>query len=127
MDARSGDRGSEGAVKVRLLISGEDEHRAHREVLGAAIKEVMPRHEVTVCQSSEFEGELERLEPQVVIFGRFRPAEPAGDTLAWVELSMDPTQPTKIRVGESRWAVDNPSLEDLFFVIDKAEGLARSE
>ncbi len=112
---------------MRLLISGEDEHRAHREVLGAVIKEVMPRLEVSVCRCGEFEEELERLEPQVVIYCRFRLAEPTDSTLAWVELSMGPNQPTKIRVGESRWAVDNPSLEDLFLVIDKVEELARSE
>jgi hypothetical protein len=96
-------------------------------VLGSAIKEVRPRLEVSVCRFGEFEGELERLEPQVVICGRFCPAQPGGETLAWVELSMDPDQPTKIRVGESRWEIDNPSLEDLLSVVDEAEGLARSE
>jgi hypothetical protein len=121
---------AKGAVRshVRLLITAEDEHRAHREVLGGAIKEIRPRLEVTVSGFGDFEGELERLEPQVVICGRFRPVEPTtGDTLAWVELSMDPNQPTKIRVGESRWDCRSPSLEDLLSVIDEAEGLARSE
>ena len=113
---------------MRLLITAEDERRAHREVLGAAIKEVRPHLEVTVSGFGELEGELERLEPQMVICGRFRPAEPTtGETLAWVELSMGPDQPTKIRVGESRWEIDNPSLEDLLTVIDEAERLARSE
>jgi hypothetical protein len=114
---------------VHLLITTEDERRAHREMLGSAIKELRPRLEVTVCGFGEFEGELQRLEPQAVICGRFRMEEPGGEALAWVELSLDaldPDQPTKIRVGASRWDVPNPSLEDLLSVIDKAEQLARS-
>jgi hypothetical protein len=125
--ARTGEHGSKVAAKVRLLITAEDEHRAHREVLGAAIKEVRPRLEVTICRFGKFEGELERLEPQMVICGRFRPVQPSDDTLAWVELFMNPNQPTKIRVGENCWEIDNPSLEDLLSVIDEAERLSRFE
>ena len=112
---------------MRLLITAEDEHRAHRELLGTVIKKVRPRLEVVVSRFGELERELERLEPHVVICGRFCPAEPDGDTLAWVALSLDPNQPTKVRVGENRWAIHNPSLEDLLSVIDEAERLARSE
>ena len=109
------------------MITAVDERRAHREVLGRAIEVLRPRLEVTVSGFGEFEGELGRLEPQVVICGRFRPAEPDGDPLAWVALSLDPQRPTKVRVGGSRWDIHNPSLEDLLSVIDKAERLARSE
>ena len=114
---------------MRLLITVEDERRAHREMLGSALKELRPHLEVTVCRFGEFEGELQRLEPQVVICGRFRMEEPADNTLAWVELSLDPLdpdQPTKIRVGGDRWDIPNPSLEELLSVIDEAERLARS-
>ena len=127
--ARSGSRGSEGAVKMRILIAVEDERRVYREALGSAIEEWRPRLEVAVCRFGEFEGQLQRLEPQVVICGRFRMEEPGDDTLAWVELSLDPldpNQPTKIRMGQSRWDIHNPSLKDLLWVIDEAEQLALS-
>ena len=109
------------------MITAEDEYRLHREVLGRAVEGLRPRLRVTVSGFGEFEGELGRLEPQVVICGRIPPAEPGDDTLAWVALSLDPFRPTKVRVGGSRWDIVNPSLEDLLSVIDKAERLARSE
>jgi hypothetical protein len=112
---------------MRLLVTGEDEYRLHREVLGGAIRALRPRLEVTVCGFGEFEGELGRLEPQAVICGRFSPAEPGDGALAWVAFCLDPYRPTKVRVGGSRWDIRNASLEHLLSVIDKAERLARSE
>ena len=40
-------------------------------------------------------------------------------TPAWIELSLDPTQPTKIRVGERYLERTNPTLSELVEIIDE--------
>ena len=41
--------------------------------------------------------------------------------VAWVELSLDPERPSRVRLGEQRWETLNPSLEELLSVVDEAE------
>jgi hypothetical protein len=48
-----------------------------------------------------------------------RKAVDKGGRLAWIELSLDPTSPTKISVGQRRWERTNSTLEDLLEVIDE--------
>ncbi len=106
-----------------MLVATEDEYRAYREVIAAGIETLRPGTEVTAIGLDQLEGELARLEPQVVVCTR-----PAGSgvRLAWVELSLDPTRPTKISLGGRRSESTNPALETLLAVIDEAEGLPRT-
>ena len=66
------------------------------------------------------EEELERFEPQVVICGGHEDVE-ANSRPAWIELSLDPTQPTKISVGARYLERINPGVEALVEVIDELE------
>jgi len=116
-------RGRTSEVQTRVLIAIENEYRAYREVIAAGIGTLRPGTEVTTVELDWLEGELARLDPEVVVCSR-----PAGSgvRLAWVELSLDPTRPTKISLGGRRSESTNLALETLLAVIDDADGLPRS-
>ena len=108
------------------MVAMEDEYRAYREVIAAALETLRPGTEVTAIELDRLDGELARLDPQVVVCSRpGGPAEAEG-RLAWVELSLNPTRPTKIYLGGRRSESVDPTLETLLTVIDEAEGLPQT-
>jgi hypothetical protein len=112
--------GQEGAHRLRVLVAFEDDYRAYREVIAAGIGVLRPRAEVRTANPDALEEELERFKPQVVICGRPESASPS-DVPAWIELSLDPLRPGRIRVGDRRWESTNPTLDVLLGVIDEVE------
>ena len=108
-----------------MLVATEDEYRAYREVLAAGIEALRPGTEVAAVGLDRLEGELARLDPEVVVCSRPDPAGP-GVRRAWIELSLDSTRPARISLGGRRSESTNPTLETLLAVIDDAEGLPRS-
>ena len=105
---------------MRVLVAFEDDYRAYREVIAAGIGVLRPRAEVRTANPDALEEELERFKPQVVICGRPESASPS-DVPAWIELSLDPLRPGRIRVGDRRWESTNPTLDVLLGVIDEVE------
>jgi len=94
-------------------------------VLAAGVETLRPDTEVTAIGLDRLEVELARLDPQVVVCSRPGGTTEAGGRLAWIELSLDPTRPTKIFLGGRHSESTNPTLEALLAVIDEAEGLSR--
>jgi len=96
-------------------------------VIAAGLETLRPGTEVAAIGLDQLEGELARLGPQVVVCSRpGRLAEVEG-RLAWVEISLDPTRPTKISFGGGRHSEStNPTLEELLAVLDEAEGFFRT-
>jgi hypothetical protein len=85
-----------------------------------------PGTEVAAIGLDRLEGELARLDPEVVVCsGPVSLAEAEG-RLAWIELSLDTTRPTKVSLGGRRSESTNPTLETLLAVMDEAEGLPRT-
>ena len=109
----------EGA-DIRILVALEDDYRAYREVIAASIRILRPHAEVETAALEALEGELERFDPQVVICGGHEDVE-VDSRPAWIELSLDPTQPTKISVGARYLERINPGVEALVEVIDELE------
>jgi hypothetical protein len=68
--------------------------------------------------------EVDRFHPRVVISSRSRIAS-LNRVLVWVELSLDPTRPTKIHVGGRCTEIINPTLERLLTIIDELEQSTR--
>jgi hypothetical protein len=99
-------------------VALEDDYRAYREAIAASIRILRPSAEVKSTALEAFGEELERFDPQVVICGGHEEIEP-DDRPAWVELSLDPTVPTKISVGGGHLERTNPTVEELLEVIDK--------
>ena len=109
------DRGAD----IRILVALEDDYRAYRETIAAVLRVLRPHAEVksTTLEALE-DDELERFDPQVVICGGHEGVEPDGRA-AWIELSLDPTQLTKISVGGRYLERTDPSVEELLDVIDE--------
>ena len=109
-----------------MLVAIEDEYRAYREVIAAGIEALRPVTEVAAIGLDQLEGELARLDPEVVVCSR---PDPAGWRVrpAWVELSLDTSRPTKIFGGGRRSEATDPTLETLLAVMDEAEGLLRTQ
>jgi hypothetical protein len=104
----------------------EDEYRAYREVIVAGLEALRPGTKVATVGLDQLGGELARLDPQVVVCSRPGSLAEAEGRLAWIELSLDPTRPTKISLGGRRSESSNPTLETLLAVIDEVEVLPRA-
>ena len=98
----------------------EDDYRAYREMVAAGLRILRPHSEVESTTIEAFEEELERLDPQVVICNGHEEVE-SGSRIAWIELSLDPTRPTKISVGGHYFERINPTVEELLEIIDELE------
>jgi hypothetical protein len=100
----------------------EDAYRAYRDVLATGIQILRPQFEVVTAALEALEEEIARFEPQVLICSRPEPVD-SGGWAAWVELSMDPTRPTRVSVGGRYSGRTNPTLEELLGMMDEAEQL----
>ena len=97
----------------------EESYRTYRETIAAALRVLRPGTEVKSTTLEELEGELERFDPQVVICSGHKEVE-SGTRLAWIELSVDPTMPTKFSVGGRSFERTNPpTMEALLEVIEE--------
>ena len=96
----------------------EESYRIYRETIAAALRVLRPETEVKSTTIEGLEGELERFDPQVVICSGHKEVE-SGTRLIWIELSVDPTMPTKISVGGRHFERTNPTVEQLLEVIDE--------
>jgi hypothetical protein len=101
---RCNDTGGE-VVSIRVLVAFEDVYRAYREVIAAGIQVLRPRFEVTSTGLEELEGEMARLDPQVVVCSRDKPASLPPE-VAWVKVPIDSVPNSKL------------TLEALLTVID---------
>jgi hypothetical protein len=110
---------------MRVLMSVERRHRTYGEAIAEAIGALRPRLQVSVVKPESFEEELARLRPDVVVCDRTDPAG-SDDALAWVEFFADGDRPSKVRVGERRREIPNPSFIELLAVVDEAWSLVRA-
>jgi hypothetical protein len=114
------------AADIRILVALEDDYRAYREVIAVGIHALRPHTEVTSVGLAEFEVELARLDPAVVISSVAARAG-FGERLAWVELSLEPARRSMVSVGGRYSEQINPGLDALLEVVDEAERLFGSE
>jgi hypothetical protein len=104
------------------LVAFEDEYRAYGEALTEALRMVRPRAAVSSARADDLPEAVARLHPDLTISSR---PDPGGVT-AWVELSMEPERPSRVRVGERRSETTNPDLDLLLSIVDEVEGLAEA-
>ena len=93
--------------------------------MAAAIREFRPEVEVAVVDGEGLEEEAERFDPQLVITSPPVPESLVDDRLARIELSPEPDQPSKFRVGERQWETTNPTLGEILPVVDETKRLRR--
>jgi hypothetical protein len=105
---------------MRILVALEDEYRIYREMTAAAILILRPRVEVETTGLDAFEEQIARFHPQVVICSWPNTID-LGDRPTRVELSLDPTQPTKVWVSGRYSELSSPALDALLGVIEETE------
>ena len=110
---------------MRVLLSFEKEYRVYGEAMAAALREFRPDVEVAVVDGEDLEAEAERFDPQLVICSPPVPENPVDHRLARIELSPEPEQPSRFRVGERHWESTNPNLGEILPVIDDTQRLRR--
>jgi hypothetical protein len=110
---------------MRVLLSFEKNYRVYGQAMAAAIREFRPDVEVAVCDGEDLEEEAERFDPQLVICSPPAPEAPVDDRLAWIELSPEPDQPSRFRVGDRQWETTNPTLGQILPVIEETKRLRR--
>lgn len=101
------------------MVAFEDEYRAYQEALASALRTLRPHAEVSTDYPERAPDSPSHPWPDLVICNRTDP----GEGLAWLELSMEPGQPSNLRIGEHRSRVANPSLEEILLVVDEVERL----
>ena len=97
----------------------EDDYRVYRETIAAVLRVLRPGAEVESTTIEALEEELERFDPQVVICGGHHEGVEPDGRAAWIELSLDPTRPTRISFGSCSLELTNPRVEELLEVIDE--------
>ncbi len=107
-----------GGADIRALVAFEDDYRAYRETIAAVLRVLRPHSEVQTIPIEALQEELERFDPQMVICNGHEDVE-GGGRHAWIELSLDPTAPTKISIGGRHLELTNPTVEELLEIIDE--------
>src|SRR5215203_2108275 len=110
---------------MRILLSFEEKYRVYGQAMAAAIREFRPDIEVAVVDGEDLEEEAERFDPQLVICSLPTSENQVDDWLALIELSPEPNQPSRFRVGERRWEITNPTLGEILPVVDETKRLRR--
>jgi hypothetical protein len=114
-----------GSEEMRVLLSFEEKYRVYGQAMAAAIREFRPDVEVAVVDGRDLEEEAEHFDPQLVITSPPFPENPVDDRLAHIELSPEPDQPSRFRVGERQWESTNPTLGEILPVVDETKRLRR--
>jgi hypothetical protein len=111
---------------MRLLLSFEKKYRVYMDAMASAIREFRPDVEVAVVDGEDLETEVERFDPQLVICSPPVPENPVDDRLAWIELSPEPNQRSRFRVGDRHWESTNPTLGEILPVVEVTKRLRRA-
>ena len=118
---------TEVVIGVRILVAFEDTYRAYGDAIVCAIRSTYPRLEVVaVPDLRELQAEVALLDPHLVITSRSSHPAPLASRrgrLSWVELSVDPNQPSLICIDGQRRESLNPSLEELLDVVEDTESM----
>ena len=111
---------------MRVLLSFEKNYRVYGQAVAAAIREFRPDVEVAVVNGEDLEEEeAERFDPQLVIRSPAASESPVRDRLACIELSPEPDQPSRFRIGDRQWETTNPTLGEILPVVDETKRLRR--
>ena len=103
----------------------EQVYGSYQGVIAAAIRVLRPHAEVETATLEALGEEMERFDPELVICSRPSTAAPGG-RIAWVEISIESSRPSKICVDGRYSESTNPTLEVLLAVIDEVDEVIRT-
>jgi hypothetical protein len=81
-------RGEERRLGIRILVAFEDVYRVYREVIASGIQVLRPQYEVASAGLEDLQGEIARLDPQLVVCNRDKPASISTE-VAWIKVGID--------------------------------------
>jgi hypothetical protein len=112
---------------VRILLAFDEEYRLYIDAIADAIRAFRSYVEVAVTNTQNLEAEVERFDPQIVICSSPIPTNPVDPQLiASIELSPQPDQPSRFRIGERHWESTNPTLGETLSVVDETNWLYKT-
>ena len=112
--------------EMRILIVYEDSHRAYGETMERTIRGLRPNMEVELAHLRDIEEALGGFDPHAVVCGHPNTFDP-GSRAAWIVLAEEPDEPSEVCLGGRRTGLQNPGLEELLEMLDRAEELVRTE
>jgi hypothetical protein len=113
----------DGAIRMRILLAFEKQHTTHMDSVRTAIQRNGTDAEVMVVEPRALEEETQRFNPHLVVCEAAIPQSPDGKVPSRIDLSIEPSQPSRFRVGQRRWELLNPGLEQLTAVVVETERL----
>jgi hypothetical protein len=112
-------------IKLRILVANEP--RSYREAIAGALQSLRPDAEVLTVDSEELGGEIGR-GPSGMVLCSCVTSVVVNGSLAWVELYPGGGPGSRIGVGGLLLtAAGDLGLEDLLWIADRAESLARED
>ena len=112
---------------MRVLLAFDREYRVYVEALAHTIRTFRPYAQVALTNTDGLEAEVERFDPQLVICTSSIPSNPVDPQLiASLELSPEPDQASRFRVGERYWESTNPTLDETLSVVDETNLVYRT-
>lgn len=113
----------ERRIQIRVLVAFEDEYRVYGAAITGAVRRARPTDEVVVtAEIGVLERQVRSFAPHLVISSLPAPTN-RGEWFSWVYLSSDPNRTSEICVEGKRRESLNPSLGELFGVLEETEGL----
>jgi hypothetical protein len=112
-------------TEIKIIVAFEDEFRAYQGTLAAAIRILRPEAEVVTAEPEKISGVAKRFGPDIIIGSPCKDADLEG-VPAWIELSLDPAQLTKVNVDGEYSEMANPTLDKLLAIIEKVAQLNRT-
>ena len=106
--------------QIKIVITFEATFRAYQGALAAAIKILRPDLEVKTVELVELGEMVEKFDPDIVIGSGFD-EEDMRDVPAWVELSLDPAESTRVSICGNYSEIVNPTLDKLLVIIEEVE------
>lgn len=110
---------------IRVLVTIEETYLSYRETIAACIHILRPHVEVATASLEALEEQIKRFDPHVVLCTLPTTAS-CGGRVAWVELSLEPLQPSVICIAGCYSQQRNLDLHVLLEVIDNAERLVQN-
>ncbi|HET7271337.1 MAG TPA: hypothetical protein VFI90_09655 [Rubrobacter sp.] len=111
-------------TEIRIIVAFEDEFHAYQGTLAAAIRILRPEVEVVTAQPEKISWVAKRFGPDIVIGNPCKDTDLEG-VPAWIELSLDPAQLTKVNVDGEYSEIANPTLDKLLAIIEEVAQLTR--
>jgi hypothetical protein len=105
------------------VLAFEERYGTHMDVVRTSMREHRPDAEVRFTSPETLEDEINHFDPHLLVCHPPVPENPTDQLPALIELSIDPSQPSRFRVGQRRWESLNPGIEELLRVVAETERL----